>query len=106
MGAAVGLGVGCFCSLQPVKAKQLWSTGQSSLFDEGQRTLHRVLASSQFVPQKYVASGSVGDQAFCVGPGEGRGVAGSGGGVFVMGYGEGRDVRGCCVGRGVVAPSC
>ena len=64
------------------------------------------LASSQFVPQKYVASASVGDQAFCVGSGEGRGVTGSGvgRGVFIMGYGEGRGVIGCCVGREVVAP--
>lgn len=104
VGRSVGLSnSGTPTSRQLVNAKHRWLAGQSSLFDEGQRMAQPELACSQSVPQKKVASGSVGEYTSTVGFRVGLGVVGSRVGLGVgMAVGTDVGVRvGLRVGMGV-----
>ena len=79
-------------SIQLVNAKHFWSEGQSSLFDEGHLSKQLAFASSQSAPQKYVASGSVGESTFSVGIGVGETVKGESVGESVFASVVGKSV--------------
>lgn len=77
------------CCMQVVYAKHFSPAGHSSLLEDGHLTEQRVFASCQFFPQKYVASGSVGEYTSSAAFDEGDGVG------LIIGGGEGGGVGNC-----------